>query len=187
MNTERDNIEKLILGNLDRLNDNEPMDGHFKRFEEKLRKQNKKRRVGLRVAWKVAAAAIFAFLVVNQAIIYFTPETKPISSLGDISPEYQEIEYYYTNSINAGLNQWQQLSKAGIITEEDQEMMDKELVEFDEVLNGLQEEFKLNPNDERVINAMLEYYENKLNIINLIINKLQEVKNQKEANHEIEI
>jgi len=34
---------------------------------------------------------------------------------------------------------------------------------------------------------MIEYYQDKLNIINLIINKLQEVKTQKETNHEIEI
>ena len=36
MMKEKDYIEELIGMNLEALNDNEPMDGHFARFEEKL-------------------------------------------------------------------------------------------------------------------------------------------------------
>jgi hypothetical protein len=136
--------------------------------------------------WRVAAAVIFVFLTVNQAVIYFAPESE-ISSLGAISQEYSEVEYYYTSSINAGLNQWESFGNAGLLTENDKVMMDNELGEFEEVLKGLQEELKANPNDERVINAMLEIYQSKLNVINLIVTKLQEVKTQNETSHEIEI
>ena len=37
---EKDYIEEMILKNLEALNDNEPGEGHFERFEEKLRAQN---------------------------------------------------------------------------------------------------------------------------------------------------
>ena len=40
----KDNIEKLILDNIETLNDNEPMEGHFARFEAKLNEQHKKKR-----------------------------------------------------------------------------------------------------------------------------------------------
>ncbi|MBN1821980.1 MAG: hypothetical protein JXR31_09675 [Prolixibacteraceae bacterium] len=188
MKKERDNIEKIILENLEKLNDREPMEGHLARFEEKLKKQNRKNRPGLRIVLRVAAAAVFIFLAVNQAIIYLSPDKKDtITTLSQISPEYKEVEFYYTSSIEEGLNQWQQFDNAGLLTEEDKLLMNEELKDFEVLLNDLKEDLNTHPDDERVINAMLEYYQNKLNIINLIICKLEEVKNLKETNHEIEI
>jgi len=186
-----DDMEKLILDNLDYLNNQEPREGHFERFEEKLNRQRKGRKT-LRIAWQVAAAAVFLFLAVNQVVIYLTPaQQDEMITLGSVSPEYQEVEFYYTSSIKDGLTRWEQFEKAGLLTHEDQKMMDRELQEFEKVLDELQQELKSNPNDERIINAMLVYYQNKLNVIELIINKLQEVQvvtNQKEnKNDESEI
>lgn len=190
MNRGRDDIEKLILDNLDGLNNQEPKEGHFERFEEKLNQRRKGRKT-LRIAWRVVAAAVFLLLAVNQALIYLAPAQEDEAvTLGSISREYEEVEFYYTSSIEEGLTRWEQFEKAGLLTEEDKRMMDNELKEFENVLKGLQHELKANPNDERVINAMLMYYQNKLNVINLIINKLQEVKetmNQKENKYENEI
>ncbi len=187
MNRGRDDIEKLILDNLDCLNDQEPKEGHFERFEEKLSRQRKGRKT-LRIAWRVAAAAVFLLLAVNQAVIFLAPSQEDEGmTLGSVSSEYEEVEFYYTSSIDEGLSRWEQFEKAGLLTEEDQKMMNHELQEFEKVLNELQQELKVNPNDERVINAMLVYYQNKLNVINLIINKLQEVKevtDQKENKYE---
>jgi hypothetical protein len=45
-------------------------------------------------------------------------------------------------------------------------------------------DLKANPNDERVINAMLEYYQSRMNVITLIINKLKEAKKQKDKEPE---
>jgi hypothetical protein len=182
-----DDIEKLILDNLDQLDDREPMDGHFERFEAKLKSQSKKGKVSFRIVWRVAAAVVFAFLAINQAVIYLTPKEDKIVSLGSISPEYREVEFYYTSSINAGMTQWKNFSENGLLSEEDKVMMENELQDFDKTLKSLQEDLKANPDDERVINALLDYYQNKLNVINLIIDKLKEVKTQKETKHEIEI
>ena len=63
----------------------------------------------------------------------------------------------------------------------------KEQQEFDEMYQKLIVDLKANPDDERVINAMLEYYQARMNVITLIINKLQEVKQQKYQSHEIKI
>ena len=66
-------------------------------------------------------------------------------------------------------------------------MMKKEQQEFDQMYQKLQEDLKANPDDERVINAMLDYYQARMNVITMIINKLQEVKQQKYQNDEIKI
>ncbi|MCG6187061.1 hypothetical protein [Maribellus maritimus] len=193
---EKDYIEEIILKNLEELNDNEPQDGHFERFEAKLKNQNKKKKFTLNVAWKVAAAVVFVLLAVNQVAIYMSPDklttkianVKNDISLGSVSEEYEEVEIYYTNAIDAGLTQWNTLNNEGFISAEEQEMMDTELAEFEIRFKDLQEDLAANPNDERVINAMLEYYQTKLGIINMIVNKLEEVKQQqKNTEHEIEI
>lgn len=191
---EKDYIEELISKNLEELNDSEPSEGHFERFEEKLAKQHKKRSFSLNAVWKVAAAVIFVFLAVNQGIIWFSSDSentlasagKQEMSLASVSPEYEEVEFYYTNAINDGLVQWERMADAGLISEQEQEMMDVELTEFENVYDRLQDDLAASPNDERVINAMLEYYQKKLSLITMIVNKLEEVK-QKNENHETEI
>lgn len=192
---EKDYIEELISKNLEELNDNTPPEGHFERFEEKLAKQHNKRTFSMNVVWKVAAAVIFVFLAVNQGIIWFSADeeqpqfttSREQVSLASVSDEYEEVEFYYTNAINSGLNQWERMASEGLITEEEQQMMDTELAEFENVYQKLQNDLAANPNDERVINAMLEYYQTKLSLINMIVNKLEEVKQKNNRNHETEI
>lgn len=188
----KDNIEEIILNNLKELNDHEPMNGHFERFQAKLNKRDKKKLITFSLVWKVAAAVVFVLLAVNQANIYFSPEKQNENltnnnsefSLASVSPEYKEVEFYYTNAINVGLNQWNSLKTDGFISETDRETMNTELAEFETRFKNLQTDLAANPNDERVINAMLEYYQAKLEIINMIVTKLQEVKHQKNKNHE---
>jgi hypothetical protein len=190
---EKDYIEKLIADNLDALNDNEPFAGHFDRFEEKLKGQNKSRKISLNLILKVAAVIVFAFLATNQAFIYFSPNSQGLipnaaksedMTLASVSKEYEEVEFYYTTSINTGLDQWNALSAEGMISEDEEAMMQNELKEFERLYKNLQNDLAANPNDERVINAMLEFYQTKLSLINMIVNKLEEVKQQKNNHNE---
>ena len=189
----KDYIEELIQNNLEALNDNEPMDGHFERFEAKLKTQHKKRKISLNVVLKVAAAVVFVFLATNQAFIYFSPNSQGLIlnanrpsevTLASISTEYKEVEFYYTTSIKTGLTQWDELNSEGYISDEEQTMMQTELEEFEKLYKSLQDDLAANPNDDRVINAMLEFYQTKLSLINMIVNKLEEVKQQKNNHYE---
>ncbi len=186
----KDNIEEIILNNLKKLNDMEPMDGHFERFQAKLDAKHKTKRITFNMVWKVAAAVVFVLLAVNQGRIYFMPEKQNLAennsgfTLASVSPEYREVEFYFTNAISDGLKQWNTLKDDGFISETEQETMKTEMAEFEERFKTLQTDLAANPNDERVINAMLEYYQAKLDIINMIVNKLQEVKQHKNKNHE---
>jgi len=184
----KDELERLILNNRRSIQDEEPLDGHFERFEARLQKASKpSRKIYLQYVLKIAAVVVFALLAVNQARIYFLPEKEQTLSLGSISPEYREVEFYYTNAIQLGMNQWEKLKDDGLISETEQQAMQKEQADFDQMYQQLLVDLKANPNDDRVINAMLEYYQSRMNVISLIINKLQEVKQQKTINDEINI
>ncbi len=190
---EKDYIEEMIETNLEALNDNEPMEGHFARFEEKLKKQHRAGRFGWKTVLKVAAAVVFVLLATNQAFIYLSSDGQGILkrqaaqreiTLASVSAEYGEAEYYYRTSIEAGLEQWNSLVADGIISEQEQATMSEEFEEFEQRYQSLQKDLAANPNDERVINAMLEVYRGKLAVINMIVNKLEEVKQQKNTSYE---
>ena len=190
---EKDYIEELIRENLDGLNDFEPAEGHFDRFEAKLKTQSKRKKLNFSIIWKVAAIVIFVVLAANQAYIYFAPANKnglnengenTGFTLSSVSQEYGEVEFYYNTAINTGLSQWNNMKEDGLISATEQEAMNTELAEFEARFKTLQADLAANPNDERVINAMLEYYKAKLDIINMIVNKLEEVKQQKITSHE---
>ena len=59
-----------------------------------------------------------------------------------------------------------------------------ELSEMDSLFLNLQQEYKANPNDERIINAMIEYYQTKLDIVNTIKTDLENVKQIKRKYNE---
>lgn len=180
-----DELERLILNNRHSIQNEEPLEGHFERFEARLQKASKPgRKINFQLIFKVAAVVVFALLAVNQARLWFFPEKNETLSLGSISEEYREVEFYYTNSIQMGMNQWNTLKREGLISEQEQQMMQKEQQEFDQVYQKLLQDLKANPNDERVINAMLEYYQSRMNVISIITSKLQEVKQRKYANQE---
>jgi len=162
----KDDLERLILNNQHSFQNEEPLEGHFERFEARLQKASKPtRKFNFQLVLKVAAILVFALLVVNQARIWLNPEKKEILSLGSISPEYREVEFYYTNSIQLGMTQLNQLKNDGLISESEQQMMLTEQKEFEQMYQKLIEDLKANPNDERVINAMLEYYQSRMNVI----------------------
>ncbi len=182
-----DLLEKTIRDNKEAF-DEEPLAGHFDRFEKKLGgKTGKKKKTSWKVYIQIAASVLLAALIINQARIYMSPGKDSDIKLSEISPEYREVEYYYTTSIQSGLNEWNRLVKEGAIGEDEQAMMKQEMQDFDTMYKNLQTELQANPEDERVVNAMLEYYQAKLSIIKLVITKLEEVKQQKLTKNEIEI
>jgi hypothetical protein len=183
----KDYIERIITDNLDGLNSIEPPDGHFERFQKRLKDESKIKTFRWNMVWKVAAAVVFVFLAVNQTRLWLIPEEGQPVTLSSISPEYAEVEYYYASSIKTGLNTLNSLSDDGVISKEENQLMQQEFETFESRYQSLQKDLQAHPDDERVINAMIEYYQDKLEIITMILNKLQEVKQQKNKSHETEI
>ncbi len=182
-----DYIEQLIAGNLEELNSSEPDSGHFERFEARLKAEKRVISFNWTTVWKVAAAVVFVLMAVNQVHLWLAEDEKAPVGLAGISPEYAEIEFFYTSSIQSGIDSWNSMAASGVVSKADDQMMQLELMEFERRYEEIRKEFEANPYDERVINALLGYYQAKLSIIEMIVSKLQEVKNQKSIRHETEI
>ena len=173
-----ENLEKFIKNKKDFFDDVEPSDGHFERFSTKisLLPQPENRLFFLMKAASIAIIfALSAFWVFDYFIQpFFTPQQ---NSLSDVSEEYYEVEIYYKSLISEKsdeLNTW-----SAIQSEEEKNIIHKELKEMDKTYDQLQKELKANPNDERIIHAMIQHYITKLEIMNKILSQLKTIQSKK--------
>ena len=178
-----DKLDKIFKEQRDAF-DEEPLEGHFQRFEEKLQQFHSKKRFQLK-SWpflKIASVLIILLLSANL-VIYMLPDKK-INLPQYANKELNETANFYTVKINSGIVQLKQMADQGIGSEQELTIVRKELEEMDQQLQDLQKEYSKNPDDERVVNSLIEYYQTKLNIINTIKTDLENIKSLKNSNHE---
>jgi len=91
---------------------------------------------------------------------------------------------YYTRLVNQKYNE---INEFSFIDTAQKEMLMHELNEMDSIYENLKKDLRLNPNDDRVINAMIQHYQLKVEVMNQILGQLQQVKSieqEKQNNYE---
>jgi len=180
-----DKLEKIFSQKHDSF-DEEPGEGHFQRFEAKLDQMHSfnKRGIGRNRTFLKIASALIILLLAANLFVYLMPQRNNRGNQSSASREMDETAIFYNTKINSGLSQLKQLADRGIGSEAELNQIRKEMDEMDKLHQDLQKEYSENPNDERVINAMIEYYQTKLNIINTIRTDLENAKTVKNKSHE---
>ena len=164
--------------------EDEPRAGHLDRFEKKLRmEESKRKKWDMSPFMKVAAVLVIVLLSANLYVYIRNPKPK-VQEAAVVKSDLGEATFYYTNSINNGIRDLEQMAKEGIGSHKELVQIKHELSEMDSMFVTLQKEYKSNPNDERIINAMIEYYQTKLDIVNTIKTDLENVKQLKNKRNE---
>ncbi|MCL3782537.1 hypothetical protein EMN47_19305 [Prolixibacteraceae bacterium JC049] len=189
-----DNLEKIINENKAAFNQAEPSEAHFDKFEamlnelhseEEEKKEEKKTRWTSGSWLKVAAVLAIALFVTDQVYDRFMQPAPAVQfTLSDVSEQYQEAEQFYMTSISNEQTNLQRLMDQKNLSAEEKKMIDTELKELNQRFDQLQKDLAANPNDDRVINAMIQFYQTKSNMLQLIINQLKNVKQQNNQNYE---
>ncbi len=180
-------IDEIIRNNRDHFEEQEPSDGHFERFNSKLAQRFHNISVRRSIVPYLLKAAVVTLLITLSSLWtweHFIRPDRNEMALGDVSPQYKEVENYYIHEVN--------LMESEIMTvdlnnsRQQKEMLMSEMKSMDSVYVQLQKELKANPNDERIIGAMIEYYQTKLEVMNYIVNQLKSVRtaNQKSKENE---
>jgi len=173
-------IEETVRRNRDLFEAGEPSEGHFERFSRKLEMRfGAVTPVKRSIVPYLLKAAVVTLLVTLSSLWtwdhFIRPESKRMA-LGDVSPEYREVENYYIHQVNMMENQ---ISSVEFISDkEHKDALMNEIESMDSVYVQLQKELKANPNDERIINAMIEHYQTKLEVMTFIINQLKAIRNE---------
>ncbi|MDF1548181.1 MAG: hypothetical protein P1P88_10195 [Bacteroidales bacterium] len=149
--------------------------GHENRFRKKLHKR--KSSVGLKIWYGVAASFIFLAMLSFFARGYlfenrFIKENPQVIGLSDISPKYQEVEEFYQAGVIDKINEIESLNCK--INDEQKSMINSELEQLNGSYKNLQAELKNNRNDERIINAMIDNYQNRIRFLELVINQIKQ-------------
>jgi len=168
-------LEQIIKETREALDSYQPGEKHLIRFRQKLFAYNRYA-LGLADYLKIAAvvvlASMFSFFLFSQLQTYILQKDK--YSLGDVSPEYREVEQYYTRMINYC---YAKLDRIDTGDPDQKSMLVKELTEMDRLYISLQKDLKANPADERIIDAMISHYQMKLEIMNQILLQLENINN----------
>ncbi len=180
-------IEKIISKNTDFFNSDEPFEGHFERFKARLEARQfvAPKRVSI-MPHLLKAAAVAVLVSLSSLWIWehvFSPDAKKMS-LGEVSPEYRNVEQYYVNQVNMMETQIEDIWINDHPREK--EMLLEELDGMDKIYDELQRDLKANPNDERVINAMINHYQSKINVMNYILSQLKEIQSENENEYNSE-
>ena len=181
------NIEDIITGNKDFFEDAEPSTGHFERFNRKLEMRFQVHAVKRSIVPYLLKAAVVTLLITLSSLWtwdHFIRSGRSRMTLGQVSPQYKEVESYYVHQVNLMEGEIVNIDlknnpaqKAALL---------KEMKSMDSTYITLQKELKANPNDERIINAMIEHYQTKLDVMTYIVNQLKTIRNENQNKKENE-
>lgn len=155
-----------------------PVDGWLKLEKGLAEKESveRKKRVLLTVRWSVAATIALLFMVGAVAYYMGRQDARQIArnekprqeiqfSLGAVSAELAEVENYYNTQINEKLEESKQLQ----IDPENFSELELLKAEYKE----LEKEMGQNIDNEMIIQAMIENYRLRLEILNTILNEIK--------------
>ena len=173
----KDKINQLFENLEGSFNTNETPQGHQHRFLDKLNTQTETKKEGklIKFAFKkaLAIAAIVA-IIVTVGSMFFNPETITAADLASVSPEMEQTQSFFTSSINRELENLNNFKspEAKKLVQDALKQMDilesqYEFLKTDLVKSG---------SDKRVIYAMIQNFQNRISLLEQVINKIEEVK-----------
>jgi len=172
-------IDDIIRSNKDFFEDREPSEGHMERFNRMLERRLHAGAVKRSIVPYLLKAAVVTLLVTLSSLWtwdHFIRSDRNRMTLGDVSPQYREVENYYIHQVNLMENEIETV--VPIKNPEQKEMLRTEMRSMDSVYVQLQKELKANPDDERIINAMIEHYQTKVEVLTYIVNQLKAIRNE---------
>ena len=185
--TDMKNIEDIIRSNKDFFEDAEPSEGHLERFNRKLEKRFQTNTIKRSIVPYLLKAAVVTLLITLSSLWtwdHFIRTGSSRMTLGQVSPQYKEVENYYVHQVNMMEGEIVNVDLKN--NPEQKAILLKEMKSMDSTYVSLQKELKANPNDERIINAMIEHYQTKLEVMTYIVNQLKTIRNDNQNKKENE-
>jgi hypothetical protein len=182
-----DNLEKYILDHRDQFDDQEPDPALWEKID--TRKAPVIRINWKGIAWK-AAAAVAIFIASYYFHDYMASRYQSTRGLASkksevnspIMRELIEAEAYYTSQINMRKEEVFRLTASD---PEVRHEINAEMVDLDRVYSELKDDLKDNADNEEVIEAMIQNYRLKLDILEEMLARLkQSNESQIEKSHE---
>ncbi len=176
-------IEDIIKKNKDSFNNNEPSPDHFDNFQKKLDGNHYEKGESWVERYNIIlkiAAAILIFAAIGTILYTDTFSTLKNTFTNEIvaaelPAELLEVMAYYNVISDDKISQIDDLAVSEDEAARVKEMALKELQMLEEDRNELESEYAVNPNSERVMNALLLNQQKRSQILDRIINTLNQI------------
>lgn len=149
----------------------EPHTGHLDRFERKLNNQ----RQPSNTSWKWLSVAASIVLIIGFGL--GTSHQKPPTDLSDISPKMQEVQNYFVSTIHQELRTLE--SNRSLETEAIIEHALEGLETLEEDYTFFIVELSKNGNQKKIIQAMIDNYQQRLEILENVLTQIKNLKTPK--------
>jgi len=168
MENKKFEIEKFVKKNYNLFNSEEPKNGHFDRFKSRLDPQVKSRNM---FAESLKYAAVVIFLISAFFIYDNYNSTNDSTFLSDnssgIDEDFTEITAFYNSELENKYTDFDAVTcKAG---DTQKQMINEDLEELNNAYFELQTEYKMNPENISVKNALINNYRMRIDILDMII------------------
>ena len=179
---ENDNINRMFENLEGSFDIESPKLGHELRFLDKLKNKNdvvtKKRRTN----WK-PFLAIAASLVLMISIFTFTQQnSNDVYELANVSPEMSTTQDFFTNTIASELEKLDEVKSP-----ETQKLVDDAIFQIsilEEQYALLKTDLSESGNDKRVIFAMITNFQNRIDVLQSVIQQIENVNQLKNNQNE---
>jgi hypothetical protein len=173
-------LEKHIREQRMLLDSDMPRDGHEDRFIQKL-----DRRPGRKVHFRhlIQVAASIAIILASAIVIIRQNNSGSKMAQEEIPAAMVEADIYYTTQVNA---RYDEIREFNFDNTEEKTVLLNELKDLDATHQQLMSDLEANPDDDRVINALIRHYQIKLEVMDQIIIQLNQIKTETSKNHENE-
>lgn len=164
-------LEDFVKKNYDLFNSEVPKEGHLDRFKSKLEGQKKRKSLFLE-SLKYAAVII---VLVSMFFIYDNySETSGTQVVADFNndgdEDFTEIASFYDSQLEDKYSEFDAIvCQSG---NSQKQTINEDLNELNNTYFELQNEYKMNPGNEMVKNALIDNYRMRIDILDLIINTL---------------
>lgn len=156
-----------------------PAKGHRARFLSKLEQQQRHKNQSRAIYRRFAVAAGLVLFVALGIFEYarYSPKT---ADLAGISPEMEQTQYFFTSTIE---NEWKNIEKQA--TPETNFLVEdalKQLQTLEEEYKNLQEDLVKSGNDKRVVYAMITNFQNRIQVLETVLEQLEQFNQLKSKN-----
>jgi hypothetical protein len=174
------NLEEHIRNQRNQFDSDHPRAGHEERFLQKLQGRPV-RRLELRHVLQIAASV--AILITSGIVLVKVNKSGDKVARQEIPATVMEADMYYTSQLNA---RYEQIMGFSFDNDEEKTLLLDELKDLDEYQHQLMSDLEANPDDDRVVSALIRHYQVKLEIMDQIIIQLNQIKSEIKPNQENE-
>ena len=179
----KDNLDKLFENLKNDFDIENPNLNHQQRFLDKLKNQNKNAvpNTAKRSYWK-PLISIAASVVLLVALFFGTQQEASAKDLASVSPEMAQTQNFFTSTIS------KELAKLDEESTPETAILVQDALKQIEILESkyelLKEDLLESGDDNRVIYAMISNFQSRIDLLQNVLQKIEEIKQLKQITNE---